>query len=92
MRSPDTVLGAEARARPGPGLFSCYAVFKIAAAKAVYREFDRENVRKNLDFFMFKVSVDNLNFKGGFRVRESSKKLRGARRFHFHFAIVNTEP
>ena len=43
---------------------------KIAAAKAVDMEFDRENIRKNLDFWIFEVSVDNLNFKGGFRVRE----------------------
>ena len=32
--------------------------------------FSVEDIRKNHDFLIFKVSVDNLNFKGGFRVRE----------------------
>ena len=38
--------------------------FKIAAAKAVYREFDRETYMENPRFLIFKRSVENVNFKG----------------------------
>ena len=54
-------------------------MYKVAAAKAVYREFDREKYTETQCLLMFKVSVDNLNFKGGFRVREVYNLDSGAK-------------
>ncbi len=46
-----------------PGLIIELEVFKIAAAKALYREFDRGSIRKHIYLLFFEISVENRIFK-----------------------------